>query len=117
LVIIRPLLQSPNNHQFTNHKSQIHHQSQIVESHISPRIAECAFVHRQLPPLCGDVMAQDVDIACCIGDFEVPVIRRKPLIEHLRNLHATISDAEGARRLLASITGVALDAQAVCVRH
>lgn len=56
-------------------------------------------------------MAEDVDVTVAALQLEIAVIRRQPLIEDLHDVDAAFVDNERARRLLAAMTGVALDAK------
>jgi hypothetical protein len=56
-------------------------------------------------------MAHDVDVTCGVFHFEVPVIRRKPLVEDFRNLDPSLSEGDDTRRLFAAMSSVALDAE------
>ena len=64
-------------------------------------------------------MADEIRVAICASQFEVPVLGRQPGVEHFRDGDATISENQRAWCLLAAVTGVALDADAeeVFFRH
>ena len=57
-------------------------------------------------------MADEICIAVCTLQFEIPVVGRQPRVEHFRDGDATISKNQRAWRLLAAMAGVALDANA-----
>jgi hypothetical protein len=65
--------------------------------------------HRQLPRVGSLIVANEIRIAVCASQFEVPVIGRQPGIEHLRDGDAPISKDQRTWRLLATMAGVALD--------
>ena len=54
-------------------------------------------------------MTQDVEIALSVFHLEVTVIGRQPAVDNISDLDLTLPDSEPSRRLLATITGVALD--------
>ena len=66
--------------------------------------------HRQLPGVGSLIVADHIRITVCTSQFEVPVIGRQPPVEDLRDSNATVIDYQRARRLLAAMAGVALDA-------
>ena len=55
-------------------------------------------------------MADEIRIAICGFEFEVPVVGRQPCIEHLSDIDASVSKDQRAWRLLAAMAGVAFDA-------
>ena len=54
-------------------------------------------------------MANEVRVAVCASQFEVPVVGREPCVEHFGDINATVSKSQRAWRLLTTMTGVALD--------
>ena len=57
-------------------------------------------------------MADEIRIAVCASQLEVPVVGRQPRVEHFREGDAAISKNQRAWRLLAAMAGVALDSNA-----
>ena len=51
-------------------------------------------------------------VAVGASEFEVPVLRRQPGVEHFRDDDATISQYRYARRLFAEVSSVVLDVNA-----
>jgi hypothetical protein len=66
--------------------------------------------HRQFPGVGSLVVANEIRIAVGASEFEVPVVGRQPRIEHLRDGDSTVTKNHCARRLLAAMACVALDA-------
>ena len=54
-------------------------------------------------------MANEIGIAVCAPQFEVPVVGCEPRVKHLGDIDATVAKNQRAWRLLAAVTGVALD--------
>jgi hypothetical protein len=65
--------------------------------------------HRQLPGVGSLIVANDIRIAVCTSQFEVPIVGRQPRVDNIRNGDATVSKNQCAWRLLAAMAGVALD--------
>jgi hypothetical protein len=65
--------------------------------------------HRQLPGVGSLIVADEISIAVCASQFEVPVIGRQPGVEHFHDGDATGTKNQRAWRLLAAMAGVALD--------
>ena len=65
--------------------------------------------HRQLPSVGSFIVANEIGIAVCASQFEVPVVGRQPRVEHFRDGDATVSKNQCAWRLLAAVARVALD--------
>ena len=57
-------------------------------------------------------MANEICIAVCASQFEVPVVGREPGVDHLGDVDAAVPKDQRAWRLLAAMAGVALDANA-----
>jgi len=55
------------------------------------------------------IVANDIRVAVVASQFEVPVIRRQPGVDKLRDGNATVSENQCAWRLLAAMARVALD--------
>ena len=55
-------------------------------------------------------MADDIRVAVRASQFEVPVVGRQPRVDNLGNGDATVLEDQRARRLLAAVAPVALDA-------
>ena len=64
---------------------------------------------RQLPPIGGNVITQDVEIALRVLHLEVAVIGGQPAVDNLGDLDLALPEPEPSWRLLASIAGVAPD--------
>jgi hypothetical protein len=64
---------------------------------------------RQLPPIGGNVLTQDVKIALRVSHLEVPMIGRQPAVDNFGDLDHALSESEPPRRLLSTIAGMALD--------
>ena len=75
---------------------------------LCPRI-RAALKERQLPPAKCHVIPQDVRVTGRRSDLEVPMLGRKPRIEHLVHFDESVAQPEAKRRLLATVAGVALD--------
>lgn len=54
-------------------------------------------------------MPNDIRVAVLAEQLEVPVCRRQPLIENVRYLDPLLAENDGARRLFAAVSRVALD--------
>ena len=54
-------------------------------------------------------MADEIRIAVCASQFEVPVVGRQPRVEHFRDGDAPVPKNQRAWRLLAAMACVALD--------
>jgi hypothetical protein len=54
-------------------------------------------------------MADEIRVAVFASQFEVPILRGQPGVEHLRDSDATVSKNQCAWRLLAAMASVALD--------
>src|SRR5438067_13597402 len=65
----------------------------------------------QLPPLRLMVVAQDVLRAVVASDLEVAVVGSQPAIDDLGHFDAAVAEGEAAGCLLATVPGIALDAQ------
>jgi hypothetical protein len=65
--------------------------------------------HRKLPRVGSLIVAHEIRIAVCAFQFEVPIFRRQPRVDHLRDGDATVSKNQRPRRLLAAMASVALD--------
>ncbi len=57
-------------------------------------------------------MADEIRVAVCTFQLEVPVVGCQPRVEHFRNGDAPVSEDQRAWSLLAAMAGVALDAKA-----
>jgi hypothetical protein len=66
--------------------------------------------HRQLPGVGALIVSDEIRVAVRASQFEVPVVRRQPGVEHFRDNDATISENHRAWRLLAAVTCITLDA-------
>ena len=55
-------------------------------------------------------MTNEIRIAICASQFEVPVVWRQPRVDNLRDGDASVSENQCAWRLLAAMACVALDA-------
>ncbi len=58
------------------------------------------------------VVADEIRVAVCTFQLEVPVVGCQPRVEHFRNGDAPVSEDQRAWSLLAAMAGVALDAKA-----
>src|SRR5712692_3721553 len=67
--------------------------------------------HRQLPGVGSLMMANEVCIAVCAPQFEVPVVGRQPRVDNIRDGDATVSKNQRAWRLLAAVACITLDAK------
>jgi hypothetical protein len=56
------------------------------------------------------IVANDVGVAVLCPQLEITVIRTEPCVENFRNGDATVCQNQGPRRLLASMSCIALDA-------
>lgn len=63
---------------------------------------------RQLPPIGGNIVTQDVEIFLRVPHLEVTVIGRQPAVDNFSDLDLALPEPEPSRRLLATIAGVAL---------
>ena len=54
-------------------------------------------------------MANEIGIAVCVPQFEVPVVGSEPRVKHLDDIDAMASKNQRPWRLLAAVTRVALD--------
>jgi hypothetical protein len=66
--------------------------------------------HRQLPAAGTLIVTNEIRIAVCASQFEVPVVWREPRVEHLRDGDATVTENQCTGRLLAAMARVAFDA-------
>ena len=65
---------------------------------------------RQLPGAGSLIVPDEIRVAIRAPQFEVPVVGREPRVDYLRDGDATVSKNQRARRLLAAMAGMALDA-------
>ena len=72
----------------------------------------CRSEHPQLPGVGSLVVADQIRVAVCAFQLEVPVVGCQPRVEHFRNGDAPVTEDQRAWRLLAAMAGVALDANA-----
>jgi hypothetical protein len=59
------------------------------------------------------VVAHEIRIAIGTSELEVPILRRQPRVEHLRDVDTTVANDQRSRRLLAAVASVALDVNGV----
>jgi hypothetical protein len=64
----------------------------------------------QLPAAGTLIVANEIRIAVCASQFEVPVVGRQPRGDNFRDGDATVSKNQCAWRLLAAMARLALDA-------
>ena len=57
-------------------------------------------------------MADQIRVAVCAFQLEVPVVGCQPRVEYFRNADAPVTEDQRAWRLLAAMAGVTLDANA-----
>ena len=57
-------------------------------------------------------MADQIRVAVCAFQLEVPVVGCQPRVEYVRNGDAPVTEDQRAWRLLAAMAGVTLDANA-----
>ena len=57
-------------------------------------------------------MANQIRVAVCAFQLEVPVVGCQPGVEYFRNADAPVTEDQRAWRLLAAMAGIALDANA-----
>jgi hypothetical protein len=57
-------------------------------------------------------VADQIRVAVCAFQLEVPVVGCQPRVEHFRNGDAPVTEDQRAWRLLAAMAGVTLDANA-----
>ena len=55
----------------------------------------------QLPPMRGNIVTQDVEVALRVFHLEVAVIGRQPTVDNFRDVDLALPEAEPPRRLLA----------------
>ena len=60
-------------------------------------------------------MADQIRIAVCGLQLEVPVVGCQPRVEYFRNADAPVTEDQRAWRLLAAMAGIALDTSALQV--
>jgi hypothetical protein len=72
--------------------------------------------HRQFPGVGSLIVANEIRIAVCASQFEVPVVGRQPGVDNLRDRDATVSENQRAWSLFAAMAGVALDTNGENVR-
>jgi hypothetical protein len=65
--------------------------------------------HRQFPDVRLRVMADEIRTSIFDLQLEVSVVGCQPCVKHLRDGEATAANYQCARRLLAAMTGVAID--------
>jgi len=80
----------------------------------SPRLCGYSLEHGQFPAAGSDVVAQYIAAAIVTVDFEIAVIWRKPAVKDVNHLDLPLTQKETPGRLLASVTGVTLDANPQC---
>src|SRR5436190_7923173 len=68
--------------------------------------------HRELPRVGSLIVANEICITVGGFQLEIPVVRRQPRVEYLRDGHPPITENQRAWRLLAAMAGVALDTDA-----
>jgi hypothetical protein len=68
--------------------------------------------HRQLPRVGPLIVANEIRITVPAFQLEIAVVWRQPGIECLYDRYPTVTENQGAWRLLASVPGIALDADA-----
>ena len=69
----------------------------------------CRSEDRQLPRIGLLIVTDKIRVVVCASQFEVPMVRRQPRVDNIRDGDATLTQNERARRLLAAVAGVALD--------
>src|SRR5262245_18523177 len=90
----------------------------LFESGLAPTFCSAAAVnalrteHCQLPRVGALIVADEICVGVGAQEFEVPVVRRQPRVEHFRVDDATISENQHAWRLFAAVSCVALDVNA-----
>lgn len=67
------------------------------------------FDHRQLPRPRNVAVAQDVSVTLRRPNFEIPMVRCEPAIEHFVHFDESVAEPEATGCLLASVARVALD--------
>jgi hypothetical protein len=74
---------------------------------------------RQFPDVGSLIVANQIRIAVCASQFEVPVLGREPGVDHLSDVDATVPEDQRAWRLLAAMACVALntDTEEPLFRH
>jgi hypothetical protein len=74
---------------------------------------------RQFPGIGSLIVADEIRIAVCAPQFEVPVLGREPGVNHLGDVDATVPKDQRVWRLLAAMACVALDTnrEELLLRH
>jgi hypothetical protein len=65
--------------------------------------------HRQLPRVGSFVVADEIGVTVFASDLEISIVGREPSVDHIRDGDATFTEDQRAWRLLAAMTGIALD--------
>lgn len=77
-----------------------------IPSYSGPRLL---VIHAQFPPVAGDVVAQHARVAVGASHLKVPMVRRKPRVEHFRDLDPALAERERPRRLFAAMARITFD--------